>query len=183
MSDGKLKKQEEIITLPSGKLLDFSVLDENSTESKVILAIQDNNSSIDSNQGIVEVYKVSNGSSRLLYQEKYDDIPQAIASYKDKGNSQGKILVAFDHKYIIANLNNTYFEDVDEYKIDGSFLKLLQHDNLVEAIFSGSVVTYDLRQNSLLSELFLKDINENSSFISKDFIGFGDENNINISQI
>ncbi|WP_395167188.1 hypothetical protein [Francisella salimarina] len=62
-------------------------------------------------------------------------------------------------------------------------MRLLQHDNLVEAIFSGSVITYDLRQNSLLSELFLKDINENSSFISKDFIGFGDENNINISQI
>ncbi|AEI36089.1 hypothetical protein [Francisella salina] len=180
MSDGKIKKQEEIITIPSGEIIDFSVLNENSTESKVILATQDNESG---EQGIVEVYKVFNGSSRLLYQEKYDDIPQAIAPYIDKGSSHGKVLIAFDHKYIVANLNNTYFEDVDEYKIDGSFLKLLQHDNLVEAIFSGSVVTYDLRQNSLLSELFLKDINENSSFISKDFIGFGDENNINISQI
>ncbi|MBY7733800.1 hypothetical protein [Francisella philomiragia] len=183
LTGDKLNKEKEIITIPSGKILDFSILNESSTESKVILAIQDDITNKNTEQGTVAVYKVSNSSSRLLYQEKYDDIPKEVASFKEKGNGHGKVLVAFNHRYIVASVTNTYFEDVSKYKIDGSFLRLLQNDNLVEVVSSDSVSVIDMRHNKLLNELFLKNVDENGSFISKSFIGFSTKDNINISQI
>lgn len=183
LTGDKLNKEKEIITISSGKILDFSILNESSTESKVILAIQDDITNKNTEQGTVAVYKVSNSSSRLLYQEKYDDIPKEVASFKEKGNGHGKVLVAFNHRYIVASVTNTYFEDVSKYKIDGSFLRLLQNDNLVEVVSSDSVSVIDMRHNKLLNELFLKNVDENGSFISKSFIGFSTKDNINISQI
>ncbi|MGX9893974.1 hypothetical protein [Francisella orientalis] len=183
LTGDKRNKEKEIITISSGKILDFSILNESSTESKVILAIQDNITNKNTEQGTVEVYKVSNSSSRLLYQEQYDDMPKKVASFKEKGNGHGKVLVAFNYRYIVASFTNTYFEDADEYKIDGSFLRLLQNENLIEVVSSDSVSVIDMRQNKLLNELFLKNIDENGSFISKSFIGFSTKDNINISQI
>ncbi|AJI56516.1 hypothetical protein LA02_1216 [Francisella philomiragia] len=183
LTGDKLNKEKEIITISSGEILDFSVFNESNTESKVVLAIQDNIANKNIEQGAVEVYKVSSSSSRLLYQEKYDDIPKEVALFKEKNDSYGKVLVAFNHRYIIASFTNTYFEDANEYKIDGSFLRLLQRDNLVEVVSSGSVSVIDMRHNKLLNELFLKNIDENGSFISKSFIGFSNKDNINISQI
>ncbi|MEY8673943.1 hypothetical protein AB9G22_06110 [Francisella philomiragia] len=183
LTGDKLNKEKEIITISSGEILDFSVFNESNTESKVVLAIQDNIANKNIEQGAVEVYKVSSSSSRLLYQEKYDDIPKEVALFKEKNDSHGKVLVAFNHRYIIASFTNTYFEDANEYKIDGSFLRLLQRDNLVEVVSSGSVSVIDMRHNKLLNELFLKNIDENGSFITKSFIGFSNKDNINISQI
>ncbi|WP_150464381.1 hypothetical protein [Francisella sp. XLW-1] len=180
LRNGKVIKNEKIITIPSGEISDFSVITESSTESKVLLVGHSGNEGFEI--GFVNTYNFSSGMVRQTNNRVYKDLPLKIVTYKDKFSGQSKILVAFKSKLINGTDESVKLLG-DEYKVNGNFVGLLQNNNLVEVVYSSSVVVYDLKESRLLSNLFLNKTSDSSLFLSNKFIGVGSQSNINIFQL
>ncbi|MEY8766288.1 MULTISPECIES: hypothetical protein [Francisella] len=180
LRNGKVIKNEKIITIPSGEISDFSVITESSTESKVLLVGHSGSEGLEI--GFVNTYDFSSGMVRQTNNRVYKDLPLKIVTYKDKFSVQSKVLVAFKSKLINGTDESVKLLG-DEYKVNGNFVGLLQNNSLVAVVYSSSVVVYDLKEGYLLSNLFLNETSDSSLFLSNNFIGVGSQSNINIFQL
>lgn len=183
IADGSVIKDDRIITIPSGNILDFDIIAENSTDSKLVLAIQDTIENSNVEKGAIAVYKDSSGLVRLLYNINYDNLPREVVSFRDKATNQEIFLVAFDYKYEVNLVNSLNAPLIFTANLDGSFLKLLKKDNLAEIVSTQSSIIYDLKENNRLAVFFLKDIQQQQSFLSRKIIGVGNQSSINIFQL
>lgn len=180
LRNAKVIKDEKIITISSGEISDFSVITESSTESRVLLVGHSGTEGLEI--GFISIYNFSSDIVRQIDNKVYKDFPKKIVTYKGEFDGQSKVLVAFNSKFSSGIVGSMKLLS-DEYKVNGSFIDLLQNNNLVEVVYSNSVATYDLKEGLLLSNLFLNDGSNNSSFISNNFFGAGNEKNINIFQL
>ncbi|AJI56979.1 hypothetical protein LA02_1217 [Francisella philomiragia] len=180
LRNAKVIKDEKIITISSGEISDFSVITESSTESRVLLVGHSGAEGLEI--GFISIYNFSSDIVRQIDNKVYKDFPKKIVTYKGEFDGQSKVLVAFNSKFSSGIVGSMKLLS-DEYKVNGSFIDLLQNNNLVEVVYSNSVATYDLKEGLLLSNLFLNDGSNNTSFISNNFFGAGNEKNINIFQL
>ncbi|MBK2094819.1 hypothetical protein IB680_03930 [Francisella philomiragia] len=183
LGNGNIIKDNKIITISSGEILDFSVITENSTASKIILAEKENIEGQNVEQGAVSVYKFSSDMVRLLYKNSYENIPLQVASYINKATNQESMIAVFENEYKVSSVTNSFLMLNFESKNDGSLISIYQKDNMVGIISSQSAIIYDLKDDGLLAVLSLGEVSDKSSFMSDKFIGAGNEKSINIFQI